>query len=182
MRSAQPWSRLPHLCCSLNTLTSSVIRPWIRPWRNCSQSSLEAPVRLSHVCVASFVVMLVCDSNQFSFVLALYSAGSHFTPRGPRLTSRDWRGIRPPIDATIVGRVHFTPKPTSPPLAKRRSSRRRRPSRKQRRRQRRGVLDDLFSFDDYFYDSSDVTDDISFVVQDFKRTPMQNVYFFKEGV
>lgn len=179
MRSARPSARPPHLCCSLNTLTSSVIRPW----RICSQSSLEAPVRLSHVCVASFAVMLDCYSNLFSFVLAPYSVGSHFTPRGPRLTSRDWRGIRPPIDAAIVGRVHLTPKPTSPPQVKRRSSRRRRPSRKQRRRQSRSVLDDLFSFDDYFfYDSSDVADDISVAMQDFKRTPMQNVYFFKEGV
>lgn len=179
MRSVQPWARPPRLCCSLNTLTSSVIRPW----RICSQSSLEAPVRLSHVGVASFAVMLDCDSNQFSFMWALYSAGSHFMPRGPRLTSRDWRGIRPPIDATIVGRVHLTPKPTSPPQAKRRSSRRRRPSRKQRRRHSRSFLDDLFGYDDYFfYDSIDVADDISVAMQDFKRTPMQNVYFFKEGV
>lgn len=44
------------------------------------------------------------------------------------------------------------------------------------------LFDDLFSFDDYFYDSIDVADDISVIMQDFKRIPMQNVYFFKEGV
>lgn len=114
-----------------------------------------------------------------------HSDGSPFTSVGPRLTSRDWRGIRAPIDAAIVGRVHLTPKPTPPP-ARRRSSPRRRTHRRrsQRRRQSRQVLfDDLFGFDDFWlYDSGDISDYIPPPAEDLKRTPMQNVYFFKKGL
>lgn len=127
----------------------------------------------------------ITPSTPSHLIPARHSVGSPFTSVGPRLTSRDWRGIRPPIDAAIVGRVHLTPKPTPRP-ARRRSSQRRRTSRRrsQRRRQSRQVLfDDLFGFNDYLlYDSGDISDYIPLQAEDVKMTPMQNVYFFKKGL
>lgn len=127
---------------------------------------------------------LLCDQTLEEMFAQLFRTtfGSPFTPAGPRLTSRDWRGIRPPIDAAIVGRVYLTPKPTPPPARRRSPRRRTNRRRSQRRRQSRHVLfDDLFGFDDYlFSDSSDVSDYVPPVAEDLKRTPMQNVYFFKK--
>lgn len=133
------------------------------------------------VCGVRFQIPPLTPSHLFP---AWRSVGSPFTPAGPRLTSRDWRGIRPPIDAAIVGRVYLTPKPTPPPTRRRSPRRRTNRRRSQRRRQSRHVLfDDLFGFDDYFfYDSSDISDYVPPVAEDLKRTPMQNVYFFKKGV
>ncbi|XP_051258142.1 vitronectin b [Dicentrarchus labrax] len=125
---------------------------------------------------------LFCDQTWEDFFTDLFgsSLSSHNT--GPRFTSRDWQGIRPPVDAAMVGRVYLSPKPTSPPLTRRRSSRKRRPSKKrdQRRRQSRHVLfDDLWGYDDWsdYSDYSDITDEST--TQEYKSTPVQNVYFFK---
>ncbi|KAM9348468.1 vitronectin b [Symphorus nematophorus] len=101
---------------------------------------------------------------------------------GPRFTSRDWHGIRPPVDAAMVGRVYLNPKPTSPPPARRRSNRKRKPSKKrsQRGRRTRHVLfDDFWGYDDWFdySDYSDIIDEST--MQEYKSTPVQNVYFFK---
>lgn len=103
---------------------------------------------------------------------------------GPRYTSRDWQGIRAPVDAAMVGRVYISPVPTPPP-ARRRSNRRRRPSKKraQRRRlSRQALFDDFWGLDD-LYDYSDVSDIFEeSTTQEDKSTPVQNVYFFKRGM
>lgn len=103
---------------------------------------------------------------------------------GPRFTSRDWQGIKPPVDAAMVGRVSLNPKPTSPPPMRRRSQRRRKPSknRAQRGRQKRYVLfDDLLGYDDLFdYDDRDIV--VETPTRQDKSTPIQNVYFFKRGM
>lgn len=151
------------VCCSL----------WNRPW---------VLLLLCSVCGLRSKITPLSPSHLFP---SRHSVGSPFTSVGPRLTSRDWRGIRPPIDAAIVGRVHLAPKPTPPP-ARRRSSHKRRTNRRrsQRRRQSRQVLfDDLFGFDDFLlYDSDDISDYVPPLAEDLERTPMQNVYFFKQGV
>lgn len=125
---------------------------------------------------------LFCDHTLEDLFTELFgsSLGSHH--RGPRLISREWHGIRPPVDAAMVGRVYLSPKPTpsSPPL-RRRSSRKRRPSKKrgQRRRQSRFLFDDLWLYDDWFDfgDYGDIVDEST--TQEYKSTPVQNVYFFK---
>lgn len=122
------------------------------------------------------------------FSFAPHSVSSHHI--GPRFISRDWQGIRPPVDAAMVGRVYLTPKPTpsSPPPRRRWSSRRRRrrrrPSEKRghRRRQSSYVLfDDFWTYDDWFGfgDYSDITQERT--TEEYKNTPVQNVYFFKRG-
>ncbi|XP_044079136.1 vitronectin b [Siniperca chuatsi] len=127
---------------------------------------------------------LYCDQTWEDFFKELFGSSFNIQNLGPRFTSRDWQGIRAPVDAAMVGRVYLTPNPTpsSPPPARRRSSRRRRPSKKhgQRRRQSRHVLfDDLWGYDD-LYDYSDYSNifDES-TTQEYKSTPVQNVYFFK---
>nr|XP_046267573.1 vitronectin b [Scatophagus argus] len=125
---------------------------------------------------------LFCDPTWEDLFTELFgsSFSSHHT--GLRFTSRDWQGIRPPVDAAMVGRVYLSPKPTSSPLTKRRSGRRKKPSKKrtQRRRMNRHVLfDDLWGYGDWFdYDYRDNTDEST--TQTHKSTPVQNVYFFKK--
>ncbi|XP_068572214.1 vitronectin b [Cebidichthys violaceus] len=128
---------------------------------------------------------LFCDQTWEDFFTELFGSSSSSHQTGPRFTSRDWQGIRPPVDAAMVGRVYLSPKPTpsSPPPARRRSSRRRKPSKKraQRRRQtRHTLLDDLWGYDDWFdySDYSDIFDEPP--AQESKSTPVQNVYFFKK--
>lgn len=142
------------------------------------QNSLEAPVRLSSVCLVFFCICK-CMSLIFSFYPR--SVSSHNA--GPRFTSTDWKGIMPPVDAAMVGRVYLSPKPTSPPPV-RSSKRRRRPSRRrsQRRRQNRHALfDDFWSYGDWFdyTDFSDIMGESTTL--ESKNTPVQNVYFFKRG-
>lgn len=121
----------------------------------------------SRVCVSNFFVPCSVSSDR----------------TGPRYTSRDWQGIRSPVDAAMVGRIHLSPKPTPPPPARRRSSRRRKPTKK-RGRKTRHVFDDLFGLDDLF-DYSDYSDYSDIMVESATRTqeytPVQNVYFFKRG-
>lgn len=130
---------------------------------------------------------LFCDQKWEDFFTELFggSLSSHHT--GARFTSRDWQGIRPPVDAAMVGQVYLSPKPTppSPPPSRRGSNRRRRPSKKRgRRRQSRHTLLDLWGYDDWFdfsdySDYSDYSDIIESTTQEHKSTPVQNVYFFK---
>ncbi|XP_028277539.1 vitronectin b isoform X2 [Parambassis ranga] len=126
---------------------------------------------------------LFCDQTWEDLFTELFGGSVSSDNTGPRFISRDWHGIRPPVDAAMVGRVHLSSKPTppSPPPVRRRSSRRRRPSRRrhQRGRHSRFVLDDLWSYDDWFDfgDYSNIFEDST--TQDDKSTPVQNVYFFK---
>ncbi|KAL3042694.1 hypothetical protein OYC64_020585 [Pagothenia borchgrevinki] len=124
---------------------------------------------------------LFCDQTLEDLFIELFGSSFSSPHTGPRYTSRDWQGIRAPVDAAMVGRVYISPMPTPPP-ARRRSSRRRRPSKKraQRRRlSRQALFDDFWGLDDLF-DYSDVSDIFEeSTTQDDKSTPVQNVYFFK---
>lgn len=119
----------------------------------------------------------VCVSNQSC---SAHLVSSRHT--GARLTMKDWRGIRPPVDATMVGRVILAPKPTSPPPRRRWSSRKSKSSRnrKQRRRLSRfAYFYDLWSYDDLFDDDLYT---VGRATQQQQRTPVQNVYFFQKGM
>ncbi|KAM9332987.1 vitronectin b [Pholidichthys leucotaenia] len=125
---------------------------------------------------------LFCDQTWEDLFIDLFGESISSQNTGERLITRDWQGIRPPVDAAMVGRVHVTPKPTLPPpsVKRRWGSRRRRPSKRrgQRRRQSRSLWDDLF-YDDWF-DLSDYIDSMpERTTQEYKSTPVQNVYFFK---
>lgn len=116
-----------------------------------------------------------------ALIFAPHAVSSHFA--GPRLTSRDWQGIQPPVDSAMVGRVYFSPKPTSPPPQRRRqSSWKRKPRRKRphRGRQSRHVLEDLLDFDWIDFDYFDTT--YESIEQHNKSNPVQKVYFFKRGM
>lgn len=123
--------------------------------------------------------LCVCLSNP---CCPAHLVGSRDT--ASRLISRNWHGITPPVDATMVGRVFLGPKPTPPPPTRRRSNRRRKPSRKrsQRRRQSRFLYDDFWGYDDLFdmFDIDYYTDKTE--TQQHQNTPIQNVYFFKKGM
>ncbi|CAL8365373.1 unnamed protein product [Lota lota] len=88
--------------------------------------------------------------------------------KGPRLISRDWLGIKPPINAAMVGRIYLSPKTTPippavrPPGRRRVTSKRRGRGRRQRGRHSRSLsfyLTDIFSYyygDDYGSDDDDL--------------------------
>lgn len=116
-----------------------------------------------------------------SFVCHFCSVSS--SPSGPRPISRDWFGIRPPVDATLVGRVYLSPKPASSPARRRGIHRGRRPSRRQRQRGRQAHrhIFDLWGYGDLFdySDFSSMGDEGP--TQQYTSTPVQNVYFFRHG-
>ncbi|XP_029925617.1 vitronectin b [Myripristis murdjan] len=133
---------------------------------------------------------LFCDQTWEDLFADLFRGieGHH---KGPHFISRDWVGIRAPVDAAMVGRVYLGPKTTPPPrlVAKKRASRKKRPSRRrgQRGRQSRSLFfEDLWSYVDWFADYLDYSDysDYSEVNTDSttheqRSMPVQNVYFFK---
>ncbi|XP_041656694.1 vitronectin b [Cheilinus undulatus] len=125
---------------------------------------------------------LFCDQTWEDVFFDLFGGPFSSHHVGARFTSRDWVGIRPPVDAAMVGQVYLRPKPTpsSPPPSMRRGNRRRRPSRRRghRGRHSRHVFDDLFGFDDWF-DISDYSDIEEVMMLEPKKTPVQNVYFFQ---
>lgn len=171
-RSASRWAGPPLLCCSHNTQTSSAITHG----RISSLSSLEDPVRtLVSLCLSvSDFFFLILHLHDFC-ILAVTSSQT-----GPWFISRDWRGIRPVIDAAIVGRVYTTPKPTSPPTAKKWKSRRKRPSKRRGQRRRQSRHDDFWFYD--LFDLGDYSDSSEeSIMQEYQSTPIQNVYFFKKG-
>ncbi|XP_040005904.1 vitronectin b isoform X2 [Xiphias gladius] len=124
---------------------------------------------------------LFCDQTFGDLLTELYSYSIVSRPRmGPHFISRDWQGLRPQIDAAMVGRVYLSPKPTpSSPPVRRRSSRRRRPSKRNGRRGRQSrYVFDFWGYDDW-YDYSDYNYNTESTTQEYKSTPVQNVYFFK---
>ncbi|CAJ1063295.1 vitronectin b [Xyrichtys novacula] len=127
---------------------------------------------------------LFCDQTWEDLFAELFGGPYSSHDIGARYTSRDWHGIRSPVDAAMVGRVYLSPKPTpsSPPPSRRRGSRRRRPNRRRghRGRHSRHVLfDDFWGYDDWFDYShfSDMMEEMP--TEEQKSTPVQNVYFFK---
>ncbi|CAG5872581.1 unnamed protein product [Menidia menidia] len=129
---------------------------------------------------------LFCDHTLEDLFTELFGGSFASHDIVPRFISRDWQGIPVPVDAAMVGRVHLTPQPTapSPPATRRRSSRRRRPNRRRSRpRHSRSLFDDLWLHDDWFDIGDDYSDisDLTDVTpkEEYKRAPIQNVYFFK---
>lgn len=124
---------------------------------------------------------LFCDQTWEDFFSELFGGPISSSPSGPRSISRDWFGIRPPVDATLVGRVYLSPKPTPSPARRRGGQRRRGPSRRhrQRGRQHHRHIFDLWGYDDLFdySDFSSMTDESP--TQQYRSTPVQNVYFFR---
>ncbi|XP_019952833.2 vitronectin b [Paralichthys olivaceus] len=148
------------------------------------QPSHEECVRMSRLSPSVLFTRytdLFCDQTWEDFFTELFGSSLSNPYTGPRVISRDWQGIRSPVDAAMVGRVFLSPTPTPRPTPAMKR-RRKRPSKKrgQRRRQSRHVLfDDFWGYDDLFdYDYSDIVDDIT--TQERKSTPVQNVYFFKQ--
>ncbi|XP_026184478.1 vitronectin b [Mastacembelus armatus] len=125
---------------------------------------------------------LFCDQSWEDLFTELFGSSFSSDHTGPRSISRDWQGIRPPVDAAMVGRVYLSPNPTPSTVpARRRSSRRKKFNKKRGHRQRktRYVLDDSWVYDDLF-DFSDYVDNTdAHTTQDYQSTPVQNVYFFK---
>ncbi|XP_030602535.1 vitronectin b isoform X3 [Archocentrus centrarchus] len=123
---------------------------------------------------------LFCDNTWEDLFAELFGGSSVSSLQtGPHFTSRDWRGIRPPVDAAIVGRVYISPKPTSAPTAKKWKSWRKRPSKRRgQKRRQSGHLDDFWFYD--LFDLSDYSESSEeHNVQEYQSTPVQNVYFFQ---
>ncbi|XP_056449947.1 vitronectin b [Gadus chalcogrammus] len=128
--------------------------------------------------------------------------------KGPRLISSDWLGIKPPIDAAMVGRLYLSPKstPTTPvvrPSGGRRGSKKRRGRGHRRRSRQRGrhsrsVMPDFYSYfqgafygdlssdnygSDYFssdYYANNYGAATTTAPPGLESLPVQNVYFFKK--
>ncbi|KAM3849753.1 vitronectin-like, partial [Diretmus argenteus] len=149
------------------------------------QPSHEECVRMTPSVQFTHYTDLYCDQTWEDLFTQLFGDSFSGHHKGPRFISRDWVGIKPPVDAAMVGRVYLSPKATpSPPTPPRRrggSQRRRRPSRRGGRGNRRSrslFFEDLWGYDDLYSDYSDFTDDT--VTQEEKPMPVQNVYFFKK--
>ncbi|XP_048021169.1 vitronectin-like [Megalobrama amblycephala] len=125
--------------------------------------------------------------------------------KGPRFISKDWVGIKPPIDAAMVGRLYVNPGPSPSPAS---SLSRGRPGRRKKTWGRGARVSRSLFWEDFgldyeeryygaekrgknqkkgrgrrpsFFDVSyDPTDYIDVEVVQEKATPVQNVYFFKK--
>ncbi|KAF7206419.1 vitronectin b [Nothobranchius furzeri] len=126
---------------------------------------------------------LFCDQTFEDIFTELFGGSSSSHSTGHRFISTDWYGIRGPVDATMVGKVYISTKPTaSPPLARRRSKHRKRPNKRRgfhRRRYSRHVFDDLWPYSSWFDLSNEYSDLMEeTAMQDQRNSPVQNVYFF----
>ncbi|KAI4884281.1 hypothetical protein NFI96_019987, partial [Prochilodus magdalenae] len=149
---------------------------------------------------------LYCE-NEWDDLFTMLFSGLDGHHKGPRFISKDWVGIKPPIDAAMVGRLYTSTKPSpspspSPVPSRRRHSHRRKHKGKGSRHSRSLFWED-FGLDyeeryfgaekrgkghkkgrgrrpslyDYSYELMDYTDVEN--VQE-KTMPVQNVYFFKK--
>uniref|UniRef100_A0A9J7ZYI5 Vitronectin b n=1 Tax=Cyprinus carpio carpio TaxID=630221 RepID=A0A9J7ZYI5_CYPCA len=145
---------------------------------------------------------LYCDLDNVFDLLFQDIHGHH---KGPRLISKDWIGMKPPIDAAMVGRLYVSPGPSPSPatgLSRGRTGRRKKTrgrgvrvsrslfwedfgldyeeryygAEKRGKKQKKGRGRRPFWFD-MSYDPDDYID--MEIVQE-KATPVQNVYFFKK--
>uniref|UniRef100_A0A671QR38 Vitronectin b n=1 Tax=Sinocyclocheilus anshuiensis TaxID=1608454 RepID=A0A671QR38_9TELE len=130
---------------------------------------------------------LYCDLDN---VFALLFQGIHGHHKGPRFISKDWIGIKPPIDAAMVGRLYVSPVPSPSPatsLSRGRTGRRKKTRAEKRgKNQKKGRGRCPFWFD-MSYDPDDYID--VEIVQE-KATPVQmstslkrimNLYFEQLG-
>ncbi|XP_058483556.1 vitronectin b [Solea solea] len=127
---------------------------------------------------------LFCDQTLEDFFAELFADPISSHHAGPRFTSRVWKGLKFPVDAAMVGRVHLSPQPTAPvpPAAKKRGNWRKRFNKKRRqrgRKSRQALFDDFWGYDDWFDFSFYGDDSEESTIQEQKSTPVQNVYFFK---
>lgn len=145
---------------------------------------------------------IFCE-NPWDDLFSLLFQGLDGHHKGPRFISKDWVGIKPPVDAVMVGRLYMNSKPTTAPSAKKGRGRRRQRGRsKKRTRESRSILWDFWgdfgldyeerydgatrpkkergrrpqTFTDYDYIEYA---DYEAEVQE-KAMPAQNVYFFKK--
>uniref|UniRef100_A0A672T2F9 Vitronectin b n=1 Tax=Sinocyclocheilus grahami TaxID=75366 RepID=A0A672T2F9_SINGR len=130
---------------------------------------------------------LYCDLDN---VFALLFQGIQGHHKGPRFISKDWIGIKPPIDAAMVGRLYVSPGPSPSPATSlsRGRTRQRKKTRGRGARVSRSLFWEDFGLDyeerciDYMskcvYDPDDYIDHVEIVQE--KATPVQNVFFFKK--
>ncbi|XP_016130408.1 vitronectin-like [Sinocyclocheilus grahami] len=146
---------------------------------------------------------LYCDLDN---VFALLFQGIQGHHKGPRFISKDWIGIKPPIDAAMVGRLYVSPGPSPSPATSlsRGRTRQRKKTRGRGARVSRSLFWEDFGLDyeeryygaekrgknqkkgrgrrpslfDMSYDPDDYIDHVEIVQE--KATPVQNVFFFKK--
>jgi len=152
-----------------------------------------------YLCLSVSVCVCRCVSDCLSVSLC----SVHGQNEGPRLISRDWLGIQPPVDAAMVGRLYLSPKATATPpqarpaggrgvLSKRRGRGRGQRGRGQKGRGQRGrqsrslsYVEDFFSYnyedygDDDDYNRNGATHAVPGLAS--QSVPVQSVYFFKNG-
>ncbi|KTF93365.1 hypothetical protein cypCar_00027348 [Cyprinus carpio] len=146
---------------------------------------------------------MYCDLDNMFALLFQGIQGDH---KGPRFISKDWIGIKPPIDAAMVGRLYVNPGPSPSPatsLSRGRTGRRKK-TRGRGARVSRSLFWEDFGLDyeeryygaekrgkkqkkgrgrrpslfDMSYDSDDYIDHVEIVQE--KAKPVQNVFFFKK--
>ncbi|KAK1158319.1 vitronectin-like [Acipenser oxyrinchus oxyrinchus] len=110
--------------------------------------------------------------DTFSF---LFQGSDSFSSPGPRLISRDWKGLPGPVDAVMAARLYVAPKTQTASSKKsskasRKRSYKRRRERKQKHRQDRSMFWDLQDL--AFLDSDEDYDMLH------KCQPIQSIYFF----
>ncbi|XP_030639191.1 vitronectin b isoform X1 [Chanos chanos] len=145
-----------------------------------------------------------CDYDLGDLLSSLFFdfQGHH---KGPRFISKDWVGIKPPVDAAMVGRLYMSPVPSPTPETDsgpiRRPARRRRKGR--RRKSRSPFWDFVLDYEDGYhgarsrkkgqkkgrgkrpetlYEYDLFPDSLEYTDMDLpqeKAMPVQNVYFFK---
>ncbi|KAJ8377579.1 hypothetical protein AAFF_G00255970 [Aldrovandia affinis] len=110
--------------------------------------------------------------SRWTDALDMLFQGGQGHGHSPHFISKDWVGIKPPVDAVMAGRLYVVPR------RKGRRGGRGRGGRGQKRRQGRSLWDifDLFDDDyDYAYDTVEIAD----YEAEARSQPVQNVYFFK---
>ncbi|KAG5284786.1 hypothetical protein AALO_G00030490 [Alosa alosa] len=170
------------------------------------QPSHEECIRMTKsspsVSFTSYTNMYCENSWDDLFTLLFQGLDGHH--KGPHFISKDWVGIKPPVDAVMVGRLYMSTKPTTAPSAGRGRGRGRQRGRKaQRTRESRSLFWEDFGLDyeeryhsttrnekkergrrpqtftDLFLGSPMEYADYEVEVEE-KAMPAQNVYFFKK--
>ncbi|XP_028824929.1 vitronectin-like [Denticeps clupeoides] len=154
------------------------------------QPSHEECVRLTKsspsLLFSRYTDMYCNDGWDSLFTLLFQGLEGHH--KGPRFISKDWVGIKPPIDAAMVGRLYISVPPTSAPAAgkgRRKGWRKRKGRRGQKSRRSRSLF-----WEDFFLDYEERYDDARKLSSELEYTdyeltqensmPVQNVFFFKK--